>query len=160
MSQNRALRQKKEIVRVPGDDIDYGLLNELVGFWVRRAEVRVMESFRQYLSSWAVSPTEVAILIIVENNPGLSQIELAGALNTDQSTVVNPLEHLETREFIARSRLASDRRYQVLELTESGHDVVKQIKDALLEHHNELTAELSARERRAFMDLLKRFVQG
>ncbi len=160
MARNVTLRQEEESPRRTGGAIDYGVLTELVGFWVRRAEVRALQSFHQHLARWEVSPTEVATLIIVESNPGLSQIELAGALNTDQSTVVSPLDRLEKRGLIRRTRLARDRRYQVLHLTKTGSATVREIKKALAEHHGHLTEGFSDQERRTLMDLLRRFAQG
>ncbi len=67
---------------------DYDVLVDLVGFWIRRAQVKVLRSFARHLEDHGLSPTEVAALILMSSNDGLSQIALASALDADQSTVV------------------------------------------------------------------------
>jgi hypothetical protein len=99
---------------------DYDLLADLIGFWVRRAHVKVLRSFERHLAAYHVTPTEVAALVIMGANRALSQTALASALSTDQSTVVNLLLGLEQRAMISRVRLPKDRRYQILSLTPAG----------------------------------------
>src|SRR3990172_8842551 len=92
--------------------VDYDLLVDLVGFWIRRAQVKVLRSFARHLGEYKMTPKEVAALILMGANKGLSQIALAAALNADQSTIVNMSVRLERRKMISRIRLSKDRRYQ------------------------------------------------
>ena len=138
---------------------DYDLLVTLVGFWVRRAHVKVLRSFERHLGPYQLTPTEVATLIIVGANDDLSQIQLASALSADQSTVVNLLVGLEQRGMLSRVRLAKDRRYQILSLTQMGRKALKRIKTALAQHNESVQAALSADERKALLALLRRLVQ-
>jgi len=137
---------------------DYDVLVDLVGFWIRRAQVKVLRSFERHLGEYKVTPTEVAALILMGANEGLSQIALAAALDADQSTVVNLLVNLERRGMISRIRLPKDRRYQVLSLTTMGRQSLRGIKTALARHDRSLQQPLSAPEKKALLALLRRFV--
>jgi DNA-binding MarR family transcriptional regulator len=139
---------------------DYDVLVDLLGFWVRRAQVKVLRSFARHLEDLELSPTEVAALILMGANDGLSQIALASALDADQSTLVNMLLSLERRELISRIRLPEDRRYHVLSLTGDGKKTVQKIKRALDRHDRALQDHLSAEERKALLSLLRRFVES
>lgn len=139
---------------------DYDLLVDLVGFWIRRAQVKVLRSFERHVGEYKVTPTEVAALILMGANEGLSQIALAAALNADQSTVVNMLVNLERHKMISRIRLPKDRRYQVLSLTPAGRESLRSIKSALARHNESLQQKLSAKERKALLVLLRRFVEA
>lgn len=139
---------------------DYDLLVDLVGFWIRRAQVKVLRSFERHVGEYKLTPTEVAALILMGANEGLSQIALAAALNADQSTVVNMLVSLERRKMISRIRLPKDRRYQVLSLTPAGRESLRRIKSALARHNESLQQKLSAKERKALLVLLRRFVEA
>lgn len=142
------------------DSVDYGLLRDLVGFWIRRAEVKVLRSFAAHLGRIGVTPTEVAALILMGSNKRMSQIALAEALGTDQSTVVNLLAALERRGLISRSRDLHDRRYQLLSLTVEGRATLRRSKSALARHNDAMQARLSAAERTALMHALRRFVEA
>jgi DNA-binding MarR family transcriptional regulator len=137
---------------------DYDVLVGLLGFWIRRAQVKVLRSFARHLEDYDLSPTEVAALILISANEGLSQIALASALDADQSTVVNMLLSLEQRTLISRIRLPEDRRYHVLSLTAEGGKTVQKIKSVLARHNRALQDHLSADERKTLLSLLRRFV--
>ena len=139
---------------------DYDVLPDLLGFWIRRAQVKVLRSFAHHLEAHRFSPTEVAALILMSANEGLSQIALASALDADQSTVVNMLLSLEQRNMISRIRHPRDRRYQVLSLTPDGSKAVQGIKSALNRHDRSLQAKLSPSERKTLLALLRRFVES
>lgn len=141
-------------------EIDYGFLSGLVGFWVRRAQIKVFKSFKAHLEDLDLRPAEVATLFIVNNNPGLSQVALADALGTDPSTVVGLLRRLQRRKFVARRRLPSDRRFQVIALTNNGREMLEVIEDRLAAHNASLLAHLTPNEQRNLQRLLRRLVDG
>lgn len=143
--------------RANGRAPDYDILESLVGFWVRRAQVRVLQSFERHLGPLDVTPTEVAILILVGANRGLSQIAAAAALGTDQSTVVGLISKLERRRLVSRVRLPADRRIITLGLTASGEALLQEAKTLLGRHDRYLAERLTEPERRQLIALLKKF---
>ena len=138
--------------------IDYGFMAGLAGFWIRRANNRVLRSFDQHMSSLQFRPVEVATLLILESNSGLSQISLAAALITDQSTLVGLLMKLEQRGLIERHRSGPDRRFQVVNLSPKGRRALKEVKKHLDQHNSALLDALSPTERATLFALLKKFL--
>lgn len=138
--------------------IDYGFLTELVGFWIRRGNNKVLKSFHLHLSGLRLRPVEVATLLILESNTDLSQIVLASVLGTDQSTLVGLLANLEQRGVISRRRSGPDRRFQVVKLSKKGHQMLETAKKQLTEHNAALLSALSQSERQTMLALLKKFV--
>lgn len=157
-------RSRRRAARAPelalNTAASYGVLPGLIGFWIRRAQVKVLRSFARHLAPLAVTPTEVAALILIESNDRMSQIALANALGTDQSTVVNMLLALERRGYISRIRLPEDRRYQVLSVAANGRAALRRIKSALVRHNRTMQASLTAAEQRALIRSLERFVES
>jgi DNA-binding MarR family transcriptional regulator len=141
-----------------GPIIDYGFLTGLVGFWIRRGNGKVLKSFDQHLSSLQLRPVEVATLLILESNADLSQISLAAALGTDQSTLVGLLANLEQRGVISRRRSQPDRRFQVVNLSRKGHQMLQAVKKGLAQHNAGLLRALSPSERHTLLALLNKFI--
>ena len=136
--------------------IDYGILENQIGFWIRRTNVRVLESFSSLLGEFNLRPVEVTILVLLDNNVGLTQVALGSALDTDQSTMVSLLTRLEQRKLVTRKRLSTDRRFQVTALTAAGRRMLLDVERRLIEHNESLLARLSKPERNTLIELLRR----
>jgi DNA-binding MarR family transcriptional regulator len=140
-------------------DLSYGLLTNLAGFWIRRAQLVVMKSFGQHLSDLNLRPVEAAALVLVGKNKDLSQNFLAAALATDQATMVAICVRLEDRNLISRQRPASDRRYQSLSLTNEGRKLSAIVEKRLQRHNENLLKNLSVAQRKQLMANLHAIVQ-
>lgn len=141
------------------NDLSYDMLTELVGFWIRRAQLVVMKSFGQHLVDLDLRPVEAAALVLIGRNKDLSQNVLAAALGTDQATMVAICTRLEARELIARKRLSTDRRYQTLSLTPEGKRVSMIVKKRLRAHNENVVQKLSASQRKQLVSFLQDIVQ-
>src|SRR3990172_13179219 len=71
------------IARVPG--IDYGGLDDLLGYALRRAQLAGFEAFHRATAEVDITPPRYTALIFVGANPGLSQTDLGAALGTARS---------------------------------------------------------------------------
>ena len=136
--------------------IDSGMLPDLLGYQLRRAQLLVFQSFSQHLQAHDVTPTQFAVLVLIGANPGLTQRVLSEAVGTDQSTLVSLLDRLEGRDWIARRRSAQDRRYHVLSLTKSGQKELAELTDLVREQDQVLAEMLAPEERDQLMTLLAR----
>ena len=76
-------------------DIDLGLLPGLVGYQLRRAQIETFQHFAASLGEEGMRPGWFGLLIIVANNPGLSQTQLARSLGVDGSTMVAMIDRME-----------------------------------------------------------------
>lgn len=136
--------------------IDYGVLPDLLGYQLRRAQLLVFQSFSRHLQERQVTPTQFAVLVLIGTNPGLTQRVLSEAVGTDQSTLVSLLDRLEGRDWIARQRSRQDRRYHVLSLTEAGTRELGELMELVREQDEALSPMLAPEERTQLMALLAR----
>jgi DNA-binding MarR family transcriptional regulator len=142
----------------PVTGVDYGLLLELAGFWLRRVNVNVLKSYDTHLAELQLRPVETAALILLKNNRDLTQNALASALSTDQSTMVGISTRLEESGLIGRRRHSNDRRYQILSLTPAGRKTTALVEKRLRKHNENILRRLTQEERRSFFKLLTKII--
>jgi hypothetical protein len=65
--------------------IDATLLNNLVGYRLRRAQLAYFENFTATCTEQGVTPGLFGILCVVRDNPGLTQTAVANAIDTSLS---------------------------------------------------------------------------
>ncbi len=155
------VRSKRESKRSgPGsaksqsDELDFGLLPDLVGYNLRRAQSAVFRHFAETVSSHDVSPGHFGVLVIIEANPGMNQTTLAGALNVDRSSIVPVIDHLEDAGLVTRQKKPSDRRTHELHLTDYGATRLRALKTAVLKHEEEVAGCLSEGQKNDLIETL------
>ncbi len=94
--------------------------------------------------------------MIIESNPGVKQTDLAKAIQLDRSTVVPLIDRLEQNGYVARKRMANDRRTNALGLTKKGAGLLVKLKPLVVEHEARLTRKLSKANQRRLITLLNK----
>jgi DNA-binding MarR family transcriptional regulator len=142
--------------------IDRGLLPELVGYALRRAQFAVFRDFGRAMAGLAVplSPGEFGILVLVDRNPALSQTALARAIGVDRSTLVPILDRLERNGLVARKPAPRDRRRHALALGRRGTRLLADYVAAVRKHERRIQRGLTAREGAQLLQLLDRLREG
>lgn len=120
-------------------EVDSSLLESFVGYNLRRAAARQRERFRSVFGPYDIRPVQLTVLALINNNMPLHQAELGKALDIKRPNVVTLLAELEERGLVTRQPSASDRRSQVVYLTDAG----KALTTKLLGLHAELEADLA-----------------
>ena len=138
------------------DPFSYGDLPDLVGYQLRRTQKAVFQHFSGSLAEVGVSPGQFGVLTLIEANEGLSQSALARILGIERSTMVAVIDALEAKGWIERTLSETDRRSNALMLTKSGARLLKKARPLLAGHETEITADLSADEKRVLLELLQR----
>jgi len=133
-----------------------GRLSGLLGYAVRRAQIRVFQDFAASMAEVGLTPGQLGALLLIEANRGLSQSQLGAALGIDRSSVVPLLDRLQAQGLIRRTARASDRRTHALELGDAGAALMRRILPVLEAHERRIASNLSASERRVLMALLDR----
>ena len=136
-----------------------GRLSDLLGYFLRRAEVAAMQNFGEHMRPDGVSPGQLGVLLIVEANRGINQTRIGRALGIDRSTLVAIVDHLERRHLLVRRPAEGDRRSHALSLTPEGAAFLARIMPRLRKHEAEIARGLSAEERRQLIDLLGRIAE-
>lgn len=115
---------------VPG--IDYGVLDSLVGYGVRRAQLALNDLFIQSLAPWNITPPRFSALVIVSRNPGLKLTQLAKVLGIARSGAVMLVDALEDLGYVERLDVPEDRRAFGLALTAKGQADLVAITQAVV----------------------------
>ena len=136
--------------------IDLGMLPDLVGYHLRLAQIAIFRDFRKALGDFDITPGLFGVLVLIEENAGMKQTELARAIHLDRSTVVNVIDNLEAMRLVERRAVSGDRRSKALFLTPPGRSLLQKLKRLVLDHEKRLAANLSSVERHKLLDLLER----
>ena len=108
----------------------------------------------------ALSASEARALIELGAAHGIAQVELAGLLGLEKSTVSRLAAGLEHKGWIRRDRGDGDQRYMRLYLTTEGGAVASQIWQAWQSRQARILAELSAEERAGLTSGLRGLARG
>jgi DNA-binding MarR family transcriptional regulator len=144
--------------RAAADDapLDFGHIDDLLGYHLRRAQVLMFQDFGDAMSDTGISPGQIGVLLLVSANPGVNQTTVGNALGIDRSTLVSMLDRLEARKAIARTPSPRDRRSHALLLTAKGQEFLAALLPRLDKHEQRIAARLSTAERATLMALLRR----
>ena len=120
--------------------IAFGELAELLGYRLRRAQVAMHRDFITAVAGLDLTQKQTGILWLINNNPGVSQVAVAGALDMDRATMMAVIDRLDARGFITRARSKIDRRCQELHLTLAGQSMLAKLKTRITKHEQRIRA--------------------
>ena len=126
-----------------------GELSELLGYALKRAQLKVFEDFLRCVSSLQLTPAQFSVLLLMENNPGRNQTEIAHTLGILRPNFVAMLDVLESRELCVRVRSAHNRRSHNLMLTDKGRTTLARAKTLVATKHEARLNELLGPANRA-----------
>ena len=146
--------------RNPGARLDLGALSDHIGYVVRRAQLAIFKDFIRTLSVVDIRPAQYSVLIVIGQNPGLTQAELGRALAIKRANLVGMLNELERRKFARRVASRRDRRSHALFLTATGRQMLARFHRLALKHEKRATRTLDAAEKRRLLELLGRVARS
>jgi len=137
--------------------LDIGVLNEHLGYFIRRLQVWVFQDFIRTLAPVDIRPAQYSVLVMIAGNPGLSQSDLAAALGIERARLVRLLDRLEKRGLTRRLASRTDRRSHALHLTGDGQRILKRARLLAAAHEIRLIERLGAEQRKSLLDILRHF---
>ena len=138
-----------------GED-ELGGLEDILGFHIRLAHGAVYRHFTETFLDLDLTQKQVSALWLVNDCPGISQIELGGRLRMDRATTMTIVNRLQERAYLRRERSEIDGRKQALYLTEAGADALSEAKQCIAAHETWLKARFSAAEVEKLVEMLAR----
>src|SRR6185312_14362030 len=114
-----------EIGMVEAGAISRSRLSSLLGFRLRRAETVMHRDFILSLKPCDLTQKHFSVLLLIQENPGVSQIELCAVLGTDPNTMIAFIDRLSDRGLVCRIRSTVDRRRTELHVTDAGLEVLE-----------------------------------
>ncbi len=135
-------------------------MSELLGYALKRAQLKVFEDFLRCMASLQLTPAQFSVLVLIEKNPGRNQTEIANTLGILRPNFVAMLDGLESRDLLARIRSANDRRSHILELTDKGRSVLARAKRLVAtKHEARLNELLGPDSRTALLEMLAKITR-
>lgn len=142
------------IPRVEG--LDYDVLDDLIGYALRRAQVAMFLAFHVATRGLDITPPRFTALVVIGANPGISQSVLGRVLGIARSGAMVLADWFEARGLVERRRKRGDGRAWGLHLTRRGERFVAGMKRRVLARDRQRAAVLSAPERRELLRLLNK----
>jgi DNA-binding MarR family transcriptional regulator len=157
-----AAKVRKETSEGAGEPaaLQLGELSELLGYVLKRAQLKVFEDFLRCVESLQLTPAQFSVLILLEKNPGRNQTEIASTLGILRPNFVAMLDGLESRDLCTRVRSANDRRSHILVLTDKGRAVLQRAKKLVAtKHEARLNELLGPTNRAALLSMLSKIAR-
>jgi DNA-binding MarR family transcriptional regulator len=161
-SGNHPVKSRREPAEatMDGSALQMGELSELLGYSLKRAQLRVFEDFLRCVAPLQLTPAQFSVLLLLDRNPGRNQTEIANTLGILRPNFVAMLDALESRDLCARMRSSNDRRSHILMLTDKGKAVLARAKKLVASKHEaRLNELLGPANRAALLSMLTRIAQ-
>jgi DNA-binding MarR family transcriptional regulator len=136
--------------------VDYGALDELLGYSLRRAQVAMYLSFHEATRGMGITPPRFTALVIVGANPGISQSLLGSVLGIARSGATMLADWMVEQGLAERRRRQDDARAWGLQLSAAGERLLKKMTRRVLTEDRRRASVLGARDRRKLLGLLKK----
>ena len=122
----------------------------IIGYRLRRAQLNVFQKFLTVFDDLKLRPAEYSVLVLVADNPGRKQTEIAEVLGIKRANFVTLVHGLEQRGLVERHPSPQDKRANALHLTTSGQSFLAHARGVHNAMEDDLVAQLggdAARDR-------------
>ncbi len=127
-------------------------LRTLPGYVLRRASVAAVAELNERLRALALRHADVALLMLIEASPGLTQSQAGRVLDIQRANMVPFIARLESRGLVARRQV--DGRSQALDLTNSGRILLAKARRIVTAHEVALLHRVPKRLRAMVLPVL------
>ena len=127
---------------------------ELIGYALRRAQGVVYADLNDGLARLELRPLQYTLMLIVSENPGVSQSGVCNALGIQKANCVPSMGELERRGFIIRRKSAADARSYELHLTAKGRRILQRAGEVQSLHESRLVERIGVEGREQLLTLL------
>lgn len=135
--------------------VSLGLLDNLLGYRLRRAQLSVFQDFLIVMKDFDLRPAQFSVLAIIAANPGLKQSRVSEALGINRANFVALLDELEQRKLARRAPAPGDRRSNALFLTPKGESFLKDAyRHLLTQHEKRVETVLGSADKQQLLSLL------
>jgi DNA-binding MarR family transcriptional regulator len=114
-----------------------------IGFLLSQLGAHAAEVFAAHVRELGITPAEAGVIRVIARTPDVTQRELADHLGAAQSRVVALIDGLERKGLATRTRSATDRRVQHLDLTDAGRALLPRLRSAAEAQEAAITDGLS-----------------
>lgn len=123
----------------------------IIGYRLRRAQFYVFQRFLAVFNTLELRPAEYSVLVLIADNPGRKQTEIAEVLGIKRANFVTLAHGLEERGLIERRAAPGDRRANALYLTRQGQAFLLKARSLHDSLETELVGQLGGEDERAVL---------
>jgi len=134
------------------------VLTSRLGYLLKHAYLALADASAEALAPLGIDGRELAVLAVLAAHDPLSQLEVAGRLGVDRTTMVALVDTLETKQLVARRRSPHDRRRNIVELTATGREVLHDAELTRQDVERRFLAPLSPTQTTGFLHALQSLV--
>ncbi len=148
--------EKPKASAAPAADLGGYVLENQVGFRLRKAQQRATQIFAEVMAEHDVTPTQFAALAKLDDLGAISQNQLGRLTAMDPATILGVVGRLYRQNWLRARPSVEDQRLMLIELTAEGQARIKLMKDKAARVTKQTLAPLSADEAQTFNALLQR----
>lgn len=141
--------------RLPGG-LQPGVLEENISYLTRVVRSAAQQSAPDHLGKFELLGGQLTAMALIAANEGVSQNDLAQAMQMTKSQMTVLVQDLVVREIVDRTPSAADRRYNALTLTGKGARLWKRVREGLVAHSESVLSVLEPAERKELVRLLQK----
>lgn len=120
------------------DHVSDATLREFLGYHIKRTMNVVQADLARTLRPFRLRMVTYSALVLIVDNPGLRQSQLAAAMDIERPNLVVIIDELEGRGLILREKVPTDRRAYALVPTLSGRQLCTRAVAAVKGHEERL----------------------
>jgi DNA-binding MarR family transcriptional regulator len=128
---------------------------ERLGYLLKHAQLRFFELSASAFAPLGIGGQEAAVLRAIDSPDPVSQGDVARRMRVDRTTMVALIDDLERKGLAQRRQDPRDRRKNVVELTGTGRDTLRQANEVAGEAERIFLAPLPPDERERFIAALR-----
>lgn len=136
--------------------VRFGPLAEYVGYALRRAQMSSVAGFLDAMQEVDLRPTQFAVLILINENPGIRQTEVCAALGLQKANFVPLLGELQRRGLAVRKAGIPDGRSSALYLSPPGEALLQRARELHAAWEKRVVTRIGARGREQLLALLRK----
>ncbi len=141
----------------PAKTLALGVLDQHLGYMLRRLQLWVFQDFIETLRPLKVRPAQYSVLLIISANAGRSQAAIGQRLGIERARLARMLHELERRKWVTRRANGSDARSHSLYLTPDGEQALVKITRLAQRHEAQLASHVGPKRHGKLMALLRDF---
>lgn len=138
------------------DEVRLGWFENVVGFHLRKAQEAAFAAFKSRVGGLDIRVGHFAALMLIRENPGISQTALGKVVGRDKSSLTPILEDLSQRGLVVRKRSTQDRRRYGLSLSDEGQHLCASMQEQSALHEQKLVELIEPEDVGTFVRILKR----
>ena len=119
--------------------------DDVLGYLIKHAHLELEKQTDAALAGMGVTSRDLGVLRVIAGGEAASQQDVARVLGVDRTTMVALLDALEGERIIVRRPSEHDRRRNVVELTDAGHELFDRAESAALAVEQNFTTHLGTR---------------